>query len=148
MEVAHHLEAVFDHLRVELDPGKDRGVGSKVDRRAAAPRGADLLQRANRLALLEAHLPLRAVALDGGDQLFRQRVDDAGADAVQAAGGLVVAVLELAAGMQHGEDHFERAARPRSRQARQAGSIDSRAGERTRGVREQGLMGRPDEHGK
>ena len=69
--------------------------------------GAELLQRADRLALLEAHLPLRAVALDGGDQLLRQRVDDAGADAVEAAGGLVAAVLELAAGVQHREDHLE-----------------------------------------
>ena len=50
-----------------------------------------------------------AVAPDGGDQLLRQRVDDAGADAVQAAGRLVAPVLELAAGMQRGEDHLERA---------------------------------------
>ena len=42
-------------------------------------------------------------------QLGRQRVDDAGADAVQAAGGLVVALLELAAGVEHREDDFERA---------------------------------------
>ena len=57
----------------------------------AAARRADLLERADRLPLLEPHLPLRAVAPDGGDELLRQRVDDAGADAVQAAGGLVVA---------------------------------------------------------
>ena len=50
-----------------------------------------------------------AVAPDRRDQLARQRVDHAGADAVQAAGGLVVAGFELAAGMEHGEDHLERA---------------------------------------
>jgi hypothetical protein len=61
------------------------------------------------LALLERCSHWRAVALDRGDELLRQRVDDAGADAVQAAGRLVVAVLELAAGVQHGEDHLERA---------------------------------------
>ena len=71
--------------------------------------GAELLQRAGRFALLEAHFPLRAVALDRRDQLLRQRVDDARADAVQAAGGFVIAVLEFAAGMQHREDHFQRA---------------------------------------
>ena len=70
--------------------------------------GAELLQRSDRLALLEPHLALLAVAFDRGDELARQRIDDAGADAVQAAGGLVVAGLELAAGVEHGEDHFER----------------------------------------
>ena len=59
------------------------------------------------LALLEAHLPLLAVALHRGDELARERVDDAGADAVQAARGLVAAVLELAAGVEHREDHLE-----------------------------------------
>ena len=42
-------------------------------------------------ALLEAHLPLRAVAPHRRDELLRQGVDDAGADAVEAARGLVVA---------------------------------------------------------
>ena len=74
------------------------------------PRAAPIfLSGADRLALLEAHLPLRAVALHRRDEFFRQRVDDAGADAVQTAGGLVTAVLELSAGVEHGEDHFERA---------------------------------------
>ncbi len=38
----------------------------------------------------------------------RERVDDGDADAVQAAGGLVGLAVELAAGMQHGQHHFER----------------------------------------
>ena len=53
--------------------------------------GPSFLSSPVRLALLELHLPLGAVALDGGDELLRQRVDDGGADAVQAAGRLVVA---------------------------------------------------------
>ena len=74
------------------------------------PRAAPgLLERADHRALLEAHLPLRAVAPDRRDQLLRERVDDAGADAVQAAGRLVVAGLELAARVERREDHFERA---------------------------------------
>ena len=79
----------------------------EVDGRAGAARGPQFLQRADRLALLEPHFPLRAVALDRGDELLRQRVDHAGADAVQAAGRLVIAWIELAAGVEHGEDDFE-----------------------------------------
>ena len=50
-----------------------------------------------------------AVAADLGDQALAERVDDAGADAVQAAGHLVGVVVELAAGVERGEDHLERA---------------------------------------
>ena len=95
--------------RVELDLREDRRVGPEEHGRAGAARRAELLHGRCRLALLEPLLPLRAVALDGGDQLLRQRVDDAGADAVEAAGGLVVALLELPAGVEHREDHLERA---------------------------------------
>ena len=94
---------------VEFDLRKDLRIRLEEHRRAGAARRADFFQAAGRLALLEGHLVLMTVALDGGDQLARQRVDHAGADAVQAAGGLVVAGLELAAGMEHREDHFERA---------------------------------------
>ncbi len=74
------------------------------------PRAAPIFfKAAGRLALLEGHLVLMTIALDRGDQLARQRVDDAGADAVKAAGRLVVARLELAAGVEHREDHLERA---------------------------------------
>ena len=86
---------------VELDlAGRSVGSGRKKTVVPRAARRAELLERADRLPLLEPLLPLRAVALDRRDQLLRQRVDDAGADAVQAAGGLVAAVLELAAGVQ------------------------------------------------
>src|SRR5206468_7797184 len=97
------------HLRIELDLGKDGCARTKIHCRPRAARRADLFQRADRLALLEAHLPLRAVALDRCDELLRQRVDDAGADAVKTARRLVVAVFELAARVQHGEDDFDRA---------------------------------------
>src|SRR5262249_59681791 len=51
----------------------------------------------------------QAVAADLRHQALAQRVDDAGADAVQAAGDLVGVVVELAAGVQRGEDHLQRA---------------------------------------
>ena len=41
-------------------------------------------------------------------QLFRQRVDDRDADAVEAAGGLIGAAVEFAARVQHRHDDFER----------------------------------------
>ena len=109
MQIARDFEALPDEIGIEVDLRKDRGVRAEEDRRARAARGPSLLQRADHRALLEAHLPLRAVAPDGRDQLLRQRVDDAGADAVESAGGLVVAGLELAAGMQRRENHLERA---------------------------------------
>jgi hypothetical protein len=109
VQVARHLEPLLIDLGVELDLREDRRVGAEEHRRTAPPRRPDLLQGANGMALLEAHLPLGAVALHRRDQLLRQRVDDAGADAVEAAGRLVVAVLELTAGVQRGEDHLDRA---------------------------------------
>jgi len=81
----------------------------EVDLGAAAARRPDFLQRTDRLALFEAHLPLRPVTFDGRDEIFRQCVHDARADAVQAPGGFVAAVLELSARVQYGEDHFQRA---------------------------------------
>src|SRR5687767_6301045 len=77
-------------------------------RRAAAAGRAKLLQLALRLAALKRHLEALAVALDGCDQLARQRVDDRCADAVQAARYRVaLAALELAARVQGREDHLE-----------------------------------------
>ena len=110
VQVARHLEPLPDHVRrrIRFSGRSSRRDGSRSSCRCRAP--APIFFRGHdRLALLEAHLPLGAVALDGGDELFRQRVDDARADAVQAAGRLVIALLELSAGVQHREDHFERA---------------------------------------
>ncbi len=52
--------------------------------------------------------PEVAAVLDLDDQPGRQRVDDRDADAVQAAGDLVAAAAELAAGVQHGQRHVDR----------------------------------------
>ena len=109
VQVADDLEPLADGRRVELDLRKDGRVGMEIHRRPAAAGGADFLERRHRLALPESHLPLRSVALDRRDQLFRERVDDRRADAVEPARRLVVGALELAAGVEDGEDHFERA---------------------------------------
>jgi hypothetical protein len=109
VQIAGDFEPCLDHRRVEFDLRKDRRVRPEVDCRPRPAGRADLLHPAHRLPLLEAHLPLGAVALHRRDELLRQGVDDAGADAVETARCLVGAVLELAAGVQHREDDFERA---------------------------------------
>src|SRR5690606_37571427 len=55
-------------------------------------------------------LPVETVAPDVQPQVFGQGVDHRHAHAVQAAGNLVAVVVELAAGMQHGEYHLRRRA--------------------------------------
>ena len=80
--------------------GEDLGVGREGDGRAGAPDRLALLDRAVRLASPVALDVGHAVATDLGGQALAQRVDDAGADAVQAAGDLVGVVVELAAGVQ------------------------------------------------
>ena len=48
-----------------------------------------------------------AIPLDGDFQMGRQRVDHRNADTVQAAGKVVVALGELATGVQAGEDQLD-----------------------------------------
>ena len=71
-------------------------------------RVADGLQPALRLAALRVLLVVAlAVAVDLDDEALGQGVDDADADAVQAARHLVARAAELAAGVQHGEHHLD-----------------------------------------
>ena len=76
----------------------------------ALGRGADDLERRNRIAEREAHVMLLAVAPDREVEPFAERVDHRNADAVQAARNLVRVlvrrVLELPAGVQLGHDDF------------------------------------------
>ena len=70
--------------------------------------GADLLERRVRVAELEALPPQVTTVLDLDDETGRQRVDDRDTDAVQAAGHLVAAAAELAAGVQQRQRHRHR----------------------------------------
>src|SRR5688500_9043538 len=81
----------------------------KEDFCTASARRADLLRRTERLSLLEPLLPFGPVAPHRRDELLRQRIDDARADAVETAGGFVVVVVEFAPGVEHREDDFQRA---------------------------------------
>ena len=71
-------------------------------------RVTDHRERRHRLAEVILLAVQLAVAADAQLQVIRQRVDDRHADAVQAAGDLVGAVVELPARMQHGHDDFGR----------------------------------------
>ena len=103
---------------------EDRRVRPERDGRAglatARRRVADDLDLALRLAALGELLAVAlAVAVDLDQEALGQRVDDADADAVQAARHLVALAAELAAGVQHGEHDLGRAlALVRSRRVR------------------------------
>ena len=94
-----------------LSESKNFGSGQK---RTVVPvlRGADVadrLQLRGDLAVLEADVVFLAAALDRGLELLRERVHHRHADAVQAAGELVVLVGEFAARMQAREDQLDAA---------------------------------------
>ena len=81
-------------------------VGLEGDLRAAPLRRAGDFERGRRRAALVGLLVDLAVAPDFEVERLRQRVDDRDADAVQTAGHLVAVVVELAAGVQHGQHDF------------------------------------------
>jgi len=95
----------------ELRRLKDLAVGPKPDRR---PRFLIVFERTNLLetvgfglAVIEAVSPEVAVAFDLDRQRLRQRVDDADADAVEAAGDLIGFVVELSAGVEHSHNDLD-----------------------------------------
>ena len=78
------------------------------DLRASALRLADDLDRLRDFAAAELHLVDFAFAADFRDEAVGKGVDALGADAVQAAGHLVGALVELTAGVEVGEHELER----------------------------------------
>src|SRR5690606_27417280 len=103
-------QAARQDLVVELDVGKDLARRLEAQRGAAPLRGFHLLERVQRLAQRILLLPVEAVAPDIQPQVLGQRGDHRNAHAVQAAGNLVAVVVELATGVQDGEDHLGRRA--------------------------------------
>jgi len=84
-----------------LSVSKNFASGQKRRRvPCCAGRRCDLLELRADLAVLEADVVFLAAALDPALEVFRERVDDRDADAVQAAGELVVLVGEFGAGVQ------------------------------------------------
>ena len=85
--------------------------GDALGLRQARPFGelrlAAIAREHTRLAAAKAHGVRGAVAVDLDVEPYRQRVDDARPDAVQAAGRRVGTATEFAAGMQLGHDDFD-----------------------------------------
>ena len=106
-------------LEVELDAFEDAGVGLEADSRAGAARpfcagsGSSSVSghAAGVLLLVDLAGVLLALRLrvrdDLDPHLLGERVDDARADAVEAAGDLVAAAAELAAGVEDGHHRLD-----------------------------------------
>ena len=101
-------QALGERVEAEFGDLEDLRVGLERDLRAAALRRAGDGEVDQRLAALVALLVGLLVAPDLEVEPLRQRVDHRHADAVQAAGHLVAAVVELAAGVQHRQRDFSR----------------------------------------
>ncbi len=104
-------QALREDAEVEVDLLEDVGVGHERDRRARRRLLVALLlllELGHGRAALEALVPVIAVGVDVELEPLGERVDDRDADAVQAAGHLVAAAAELAAGVQHREDDLGR----------------------------------------
>ena len=86
---------------------EDFGVGLEGDFCAARLAFADLFQReAGDAALVPLHHDVFSVEIGFDFEPLGQRVDDAGADAVQTAGDFIPAAAEFAACMQDGINDF------------------------------------------
>lgn len=107
----HRLGAqqMAQRAHVELGRVEVLRIGPEAQARAGIllADGADHFQLGGGVAVAELHAVLAAFALDEQLDLGRQRIDHAHAHAMQAAGEGVVAVAELAAGMQPGQDQLD-----------------------------------------
>ena len=91
------VHQVIEHLRVRLEG--DGGAGA-----VGGPHHGHGLRH---LAPAELHLVDLAILMNLNPQPFRQGVDHAGAHAVEAAGDLITAAAELAAGVEDGIYHLQ-----------------------------------------
>ena len=99
LELRHRKLVGVEEFRIR--PEAHRGAG------VALADVADHFQLRGDFAVLEADVVFLAVALDPALELFRQRVDDRHADAVQAAGDFVGLVVEFSARVQAREDQLD-----------------------------------------
>ena len=110
VQVGLGLQPLGNQLGAEANRRKDVGVGVEADRRAAAARtavGPEPCQLARRPAPRKGLLPFGPATFDAGDQTVGQGGDHRGADPVQTARVRVVQALELAPGVQGGQDEFQ-----------------------------------------
>ena len=104
---------------------EDRRVGAERGRACprASPAGPSVLTGVVGLPRAYSWAQTAPSRADLDPQPRGQRVDDADADAVEAAGDLVAAAAELAAGVEHGLDDLERVLAGRWRADRDAAAV-------------------------
>ena len=106
VEEGQFAQPLRQDVEAEVELLEDERVRLEGHLRAALPRGADLFQRALRLAAVIAlHVDL-AVALDLDLERFGQRVHDRHADTMQTAGDLVRMAVEFPASVEFRHDDF------------------------------------------
>ena len=110
------LQPLVEDVVVELQVAEDLVVGLEGGLRAGAVGDADARDRAGRLAALVLLLVDVPAAADLDLAPVGEEIDGLHADAVQAAGGLVRLVVELAAVLEHRHHAF------------QGGAADARVG--------------------
>ena len=108
VEEGQLAQALGKDVEGDLGGLEDLVVRHEGDLGAALLGLAGYLQRGDRIAAAIGLAPDLAVAADLQLQPLGEGVDDRDADAVQTAGDLVGVVVELAAGVQHGQDDLGR----------------------------------------
>ena len=108
VEEGQFLEATGEDVEGELRRRKDLRVGFERRLRAGARGGADIADRSGDQAALVLLLPDMAVAVDLHLAPLGEEVDHRHAHAMEAAGGLVGALLELAAELEDRHHPLER----------------------------------------
>src|SRR5262249_300492 len=108
-EVGLLAEAGGEGVELVVEGLEDVRVGHPADAGAGGFRfgAAHLLDLPDRVAVVVGLAVERAVARDLSRELGGEGVHAGRADAVQAAGDLVPATAELAAGVEHGEDGLD-----------------------------------------
>ena len=106
VEEGELAQPLCERVEAQLHGFEDLRVGPERDFRAALLGRARDLEAARRVAALVRLLVDLAVAPDLEIEGFRQRVDDRDADAVETTRDLVAVVVELAAGVEHGQHDF------------------------------------------
>ena len=107
VEKSEFLHAAGQRLVLVDNAFEDRSVRLEHDRRAGVVARADFVHLVLGLALAVILLIDLAIAVDGGPQVARQRVDAAHAYPVQTAGDFVGVFIELTARVEDGHNDLQ-----------------------------------------
>ena len=106
VEERQFAQPLGQYVPAEADAGESLLGRLEVNLGATGLGFADDGQRCLRDAVVIGLLPYLAAAADGHHQLLGKSIDHGNPDAMEPPRDLVAVVIELAAGVQHGHDHF------------------------------------------